>query len=80
MKYEDFIDQAEKEGFTVAYRPDKDTWELQRLDEAQIFDSDQEAWRYVLNKALQGSELHNAVLNFVELTSPDEYFNVIKRY
>jgi hypothetical protein len=80
MKYEDFIDQAEKEGFTVAYRAGDDTYELQRLDDAEVFQNDQEVWRYVLNRALEGSELHNAVLKFVELHNPEEYNNIIKSY
>jgi len=79
MKYEEFIKQAENEGFTVAYRADQDTYELQKLDETDVFPNDYYAWDYVVAKAINGSSLHCAVLRFIQENNSKEYKEILDR-
>jgi|688.fasta_scaffold53032_10 hypothetical protein len=79
MKYEEFIKQAEIEGFVVSYRTDKDTYELQKLDDVDIFPTDYYVWDYVVGKAMNGSSLHCAVLKFIQENNPKEYEEILDR-
>jgi hypothetical protein len=55
-------------------------WQLQRLDEVAIFDSDQDAWDHVIRCALRGSELHFRALGYLRTYSRPEYDAIARRY
>ena len=40
--------------------------EIQRLDDACVFNNDEKVWRHVVDRARQGSSLHRAALNLVD--------------
>ncbi len=41
-------------------------YEIQRLDENPVFEGDASAWRFVVEKANEGSELHKAAIEFIK--------------
>lgn len=43
-----------------------DMWRLEKIDEAQVFLTDQDAWTFVINKAIGGSLYHISALKFLE--------------
>lgn len=51
-------------------------YQLQRLDELEVFDGDQEAWAFVKQKANEGSEYHKSALNFLCAHAPHEYAQI----
>lgn len=49
-------------------------WRIERMDEADIFKDDEEAWSYVINAALmQGSDYHLTALKIIEILNPAEF-------
>lgn len=48
-------------------------FQLQKIDESGILESDQDAWRLVFKRAEEGSALHVAAVEFLRTQSPGEY-------
>lgn len=48
-------------------------WQLQKLDETEVFDADIDAWRFVTQRAACGSVLHHNALQFLAQHSCEEY-------
>lgn len=55
-----------------------DSHQLQFFAESDIFKTDDEAWDYVISKALDGSELHEKAILFIKKTSINEFRKFIK--
>lgn len=52
-------------------------YEIQRLDEVGIFDSDPEAWEHIVKWGLIGSPLHLEALSFMMNRDPEEFTKII---
>ena len=81
----DNIDQAYAEGWNIfeasgsSLNEDGEMpYQLQRDDEAAIFEDDTTAWHHVYNRANEGSELHRQALAFLQEFSTPEYEAIIK--
>lgn len=55
---------------------DNGPWQIQRDDEAEVFEDDDEAWLHVLRRAKAGSAYHQAALDFVKEHNPIEAANI----
>lgn len=54
-------------------------YELQKLDELEIFNSDDEAIKYVVNKAIGNPKsIHSAAILFISRNSPNEMDSIIR--
>lgn len=70
------IEAALAEGWDIFDTGDE--YQLQRHDEAEIFDSDSAAWHHVYDKAQAGSPLHKHALEFLNEHSLDEYWRIME--
>lgn len=52
---------------------DQDDLQIQKLDESDVFESDQQAWAFVIEQAKQGSVLHRHILAHFKANCPSEY-------
>jgi hypothetical protein len=68
---------AMKEGWAITTGHDVDLFRLEKLDEADVFESDQKAWAFVYELAVRGSYYHNSALEFLAEHSPNEFQRVI---
>lgn len=50
-----------------------DDLQIQKLDESDVFESDQQAWAFVIEQAKQGSVLHRQILAYFKDNRPSEY-------
>lgn len=60
---------AEKEGWCISLCSlvsGEEEYQIQRLDELEIFESDEDAWKFIVEKANSGSELHKKAIKFME--------------
>jgi hypothetical protein len=71
---------AMKEGWAITTGHDVDPFRLEKLDENDIFETDQKAWTFVYELAVRGSYYHNSALNFLRANSPTEYKRVQEGY
>jgi hypothetical protein len=55
----------------VSYAEQK--FEIQHLGDGDAFSTDDQAWEYVILKAVNGSELHQRVIKFIKDTSGKEF-------
>lgn len=51
-------------------------WQIQRDDEAQVFESDGQAWKFVYDRAQAGSSPHQEALNFLKENCFPEWVRV----
>jgi hypothetical protein len=66
--------QAETEGWFISeIGAEGDTWRLEKNDAAEIFETDDMAWGYVIRQAVQGSVYHIRALKFLEVNAPEEF-------
>lgn len=75
--------RAEKEGWTISFTGNDDSpvhnrYELQRMDEDGIFSNDDEAIRFVVEKALLGVNYYVAAIRFLVVNSPNEVDSIIR--
>lgn len=61
------------DGKRYGHRP----FELQAVDEMNIFKDDHEAWRFVKNQALSGDQLALKALSFLLAKSPEEHIAIV---
>lgn len=54
-------------------------FQLQRIDETQVFPGDEEAWHHVYTQAHAGSALHRRALIFLRERSPAEFEAIIHK-
>lgn len=52
-------------------------WQLQKLDEERVFDTDDQAWDFVIRKAAEGSEYHLSALRFIREHCDDEFERLV---
>jgi hypothetical protein len=72
---------AEKEGWFISETNHiPSDWQLQRSDEDQVFKDDKEAYKFVVLKAMGGSEYHISALRFLCEHAPKEFELVCKTY
>jgi len=74
----DINDKADGQGWCVS-RASRRTfeWQLQKLDEAEVFESDEKAQAFVVGKALGGDATALEALGFLAKHCPEEYANVL---
>ncbi|KVH56764.1 hypothetical protein WS89_22565 [Burkholderia sp. MSMB1072] len=67
--------QADGEGWGIfdCVGSDNGRWQLQRIDEDEVFLDDDSAWKFVTDKAREGSAYHRSAIEFVRDNNPDEY-------
>lgn len=70
--------RAIEEGWSI-FSVGGNAYQLQRLDEAEVFKSDEDAWKFVWDKAQEGSFYHQSALNFIHENSPLEW-SAIERH
>lgn len=70
--------QAADEGWGVfeCDGSDNGPWQIQRDDEAELFEDDDAVWLHVLQRAKAGSDYHQAALGFVKEHNPIEASNI----
>jgi len=68
---------AMKEGWAITTGHDVDSFRFEKLDEADEFESDQEAWSFVYELAIRGSYYHISAMTFLAEHSPNEFKNII---
>lgn len=65
---------ASNEGWGVFDVDGNETeFQIQKSDDAAIFETDQEAWSFVISKAFNGSALHQKAVAFIKANSPAEF-------
>lgn len=66
--------QAFREGWSIfeCGGSDSGPFQLQRVDDLEVFPSDDEAWTYVINKAREGSAYHKGALDYLREHNPTE--------
>lgn len=66
-----------EEGWMISYayttNKEDEGYQLQRDDEANIFEDDEEAMKFVVKKAEDGSSIHKETIKFIKSESPKEY-------
>lgn len=69
---------ADKEGWCISecWGSVDGEWQLQRDDEANVFEYDDDAWAHVLARARAGSKPHRRALAFIQANNPD-YFDML---
>lgn len=70
--------QARSEGWAI-FSASGGRHQLQRLDEEAIFPNDDQAWEFVVRRALAGSEYHLEALQALKECEPIE-FGFIQKY
>lgn len=67
--------QAYREGWAIfdCDGSDNGRWQLCRIDEDEIFATDEAAWRHVWTHAEAGSAYHQAALAYLKRHNPGEY-------
>ena len=65
---------------SVQNKDGRSPFQLQRIDEMEKFDGDIEAWRYVIDRAKEGSLLHLGALRFLAAESPGEIDQIAETY
>ena len=66
--------QAETEGwFITEVGAPGDMYRLEKDDEAKVFLTDQDAWTFVINKAIVGSIYHISALKFLEVNDTTDF-------
>lgn len=82
LDYKEIQSQAETEGWGIFYTSIQDDkhnmYELQRLDEMKIFESDDHAIRFVTDKAMSGSTAHTEAIKWLIKESPTEISKTFK--
>jgi hypothetical protein len=59
------LEQIRTEGWDIfSIDGDDKEFQIQKDDEAGIFEYDEDAWKYIVDKAIQGSLLHKHVLAY----------------
>lgn len=73
-------DDALDDGWDIfeTLSPGHADFEIERDDELELFDSDEAAWRHVVGRAAQGSELHVKALAFLALNAYDELLGIAR--
>jgi hypothetical protein len=73
--------QSASEGWVVADCDGSENgpWQIQKVDEMDVFKSDCDAWAHVVQAAKNGSAYHQAALDFVAEHNPIEW-QVIQRF
>jgi hypothetical protein len=68
-------DPAADEGWCISecHGSENGPWQLQKCDEQDVFKTDIEAWRFVVDVAEAGSEYHQSALQFLKDHNPIEY-------
>ena len=71
--------QAMAEGWGISHcLGSKDgPWQLQKIDEQEVFEKDDEAWSFVLWKVAEGSEYHIAAIQFLQDHCPAEFDRLV---
>jgi hypothetical protein len=73
------LEQIRTEGWDIfSIDSDDKEFQIQKDDEAGVFEYDDDAWKHIIEKAKQGSALHGYVLNQFKsnhLKEYDKYFN-----
>jgi len=77
MKIEFDNTVATKEGWAITTGHDVDPFRLEKLDEAEEFETDQKAWAFVYELAIRGSHYHKSAMIFLAEHSPNEFKNII---
>jgi hypothetical protein len=72
--------QALTEGWSIfeCWGSDNGPFQLQRVDEDEVFTRDDEAWAFVVGKAREGSAYHKAALDFLRANNPIEIASMTK--
>ena len=52
-------------------------WQIQKIDDAENFETDEAAWAFVVSRADSGDKVAMAALDFIKVKNPDEYKNII---
>lgn len=75
---------AQREGWDLfeCYppRPAGNNLALEKLDEAEMFESDYEAWDHVVSRADESSVLHTKALLYLRRNEPIEYERIMARF
>lgn len=71
--------QAHKEGWGIFHTPGfKDgDWQLQKLDEANVFEDDAAAWEFVYGKFRERSPYHRMALQWLRIANPAEFLKLV---
>ncbi len=70
---------ATTEGWDIfAVDGDESDLQLQRVDEQNIFPSDDAAWEFVIAKAVSGSTFHQHAVAYLKQSSPKEFDAFVK--
>jgi hypothetical protein len=67
---------ADEEGWNI-FESDNGL-QIERCDESSIFISDLEALKHVVNKSLEGSNLHSIALECIKFSNKEEYNFIIE--
>lgn len=72
--------QAEREGWGIfdCDGSENGPWQLQKIDERNVFETDLSAWQYVVNMALAGSAYHRSAIDYLREHSPAEFASFCK--
>ena len=70
---DDEIATSEGWGVFDSAGSDGGPWQIQRIDELEMFPSDDEAWVHVWTRAAEGSPVHRRALDYVREHNPPEY-------
>ena len=65
-------DNSSFEGWFISNGSD-DLDQIQKCQETNIFATDQQAWAYVLTRAIYGSTFHKQALQRIETNNPADY-------
>lgn len=81
--YNEFNEESKKEGWSIFHtgqqRPEHNIYELQRMDEMDIFKSDRDAMLFVVNSAIKNPEgIHLKALKWLQEYSPKEIGSISK--
>lgn len=70
---------ASAEGWDIfAVNADESNLQLQKIDEQNTFGSDDEAWEFVITKAVSGSKLHQRAIAYIKQETPEEFEQFVK--
>jgi hypothetical protein len=52
--------------------------QIQKADEDDKFSSDDEAWQFIIAKAISGSNFHRKIIAFIKQSNPKEFDEFVK--
>ena len=68
------LEQIRSEGWDIfSIDGGDEEFQIQKCDEADIFEDDDDAWKHIIDKASKGSNLHKHVLSYFKLNFLEEF-------